>query len=153
MGSLLDADTPEQTLSLFGWRLSGFWKDRFSFDTPASRTTDRLSQTSVYSLAINVAAPLMYAYAARHGNESPALRALRLLELLPPEKNTLTRDFETLGLCAANAMRSQALIQLHKRYCDEGRCLDCRFSNRMIAAVAHESAGIYTVVSENEEWL
>lgn len=153
MGSLLDADTPEQTLSLFGWRLSGFWKDRFSFDTPASRTTDRLSQTSVYSLAINVAAPLMYAYAARHGNESPALHALRLLELLPPEKNTLTRDFETLGLCAANAMRSQALIQLHKRYCDEGRCLDCRFSNRMIAAVARESAGIYTVVSENEEWL
>lgn len=143
MGSILDADTPERTARLFGWTLSGFWHTHFSFDAPAARVADRLGQASTDSLAINVAAPLLYAYAAQRGDDTLAERALRLLESLPPEKNSLTRDFESLDIHAHNAMRSQALVQLHKRYCDENRCLECRFSNRMIAAVAREASASY----------
>ena len=152
MRRILEASESVDGLArLFDWRLTGFWHDHFSFDAPAARTADTLGQASVNSLIINVASPLVYAYASQRGDMAMGQRAFEILEKLPPEGNTLVRGWQSVGLKAHNAMRSQALIHLHKSYCVEGRCLDCRFGNRLICQVAKEAMAEYRPSSESGE--
>lgn len=152
MRRILEASESVEGLArLFDWRLTGFWHEHFSFDAPAARTADTLGQASVNSLIINVASPLVYAYASQRGDMAMGQRAFEILEKLPPEGNTLVRGWQSVGLKAHNAMRSQALIHLHKSYCVEGRCLDCRFGNRLICLVAKEAMAEYRSSSESGE--
>ncbi len=144
MRALIDGASDRETIAgLFSWSLSGFWRDHFSFDTQAHRISETLSRASLDSIIINFAAPVLYAYASERGDIQLAEKAIGLLEKTDPEDNRFTRRWETIGIKAGNALRSQALIQLHKCYCDEHRCLDCRFCNRMIAKVAKESMPSY----------
>ena len=128
---------------LFDWQPEGFWANHYSFDSVEPRPVGAMGQASVDSLIINFAVPVMYAYASLSGNMRLAEDAMAILEELPPEKNRYVRNWQTLGLKADNALRSQALVQLHKEYCDAARCLDCRFANRMISTVAREAAASY----------
>lgn len=148
---LESSDDIDALARLFDWRLTGFWHGHFSFDAPAARAADTLSPASVRSLVINVAVPLVYAYASQRGDEDMAQKAAEILERLPPENNVFVRGWENLGLKAHNAFRSQALLHLHKNYCSEGRCLDCRFGNRLICRVARESVAKYGESAESEE--
>ncbi len=133
LSKILDTDGNEKRLrNLFKWSLDGYWHTHFSFDTPASRVSDILSDASVTLLLINVAIPLFYATAVYKGNPDLAEKALCLLQSLPPETNSITREFLFYGLKAGDAMRTQALIHLRKNYCDQRKCLSCRFGHHLL---------------------
>ena len=59
------------------------------------------------------------------GREDLGERALRLLERLPAEQNTIIEGWAALGVTADTAARSQALIELKNMYCGQRRCLSC----------------------------
>lgn len=139
------ADDIDELRKLFDWHLSGFWHTHFSFDTPALKVSDCLGEASVNSLLINVVAPYLYAYSIQSGNPVYGERAINLLESLPAERNTLVRQWESLGFHAHNALRSQAFIQLCKCWCDAGRCLECRFGHNLIGRLVREETGAYGV--------
>lgn len=123
---------PEKLEPLFDWRLEGYWADHFSFDAEARLAPCTLSHKMRETLLINVCAPLLYAYGARRGDSAYTDMALDLLSELSPEKNSITRLWETLDIKADSALRSQALIQLKREYCERSRCLECRFGKRII---------------------
>ncbi len=131
---------------LFNWELEGFWVNHYSFDSKQPHSQVSIGKASVDSLIINFAVPIMYAYASISGNMKLAETAMSILDELPAEQNRYVRVWQTLGLKAKSAQRSQALVHLHKEYCDAGRCLDCRFANRMIATVAQEAAESYGII-------
>ncbi|MGM9689734.1 MAG: hypothetical protein ACI3ZJ_02710, partial [Bacteroidaceae bacterium] len=54
-------------------------------------------------------------------------RAFSLWEQLKPENNTIIRDWASAGISCENAADSQALIQLHRNYCQRRDCLRCKF--------------------------
>lgn len=85
-------------------------------------------------LVINVVAPLMLAYGNYVGDETASDRAVDILEHLPGEKNRYTADFMAAGVSCPNAFVSQAMVQLHKSYCDVRKCLYCRLGHRLLAA-------------------
>lgn len=80
---------------------------------------------------INCYLPCIYRYAEARNLPELAAEVVDRLHSMPPENNTITRHFATLGLPAADAAQSQALIQLHRLYCEPGDCLRCRLA-RMI---------------------
>ena len=130
---VIDANGDEEKLrAIFSKSLDGYWGSHSSFDTEAASTPDVLSRGSVDSLLINVASPIYYAYGATIGNPDLAEKAQDLLSVLPPERNSLVRMLVDMGLPAANAMQSQALIHLRKEYCDCNKCLFCRFGHLML---------------------
>lgn len=130
---LLASKGDEDTLrEIFSWQLEGYWHSHFSFDTEIKTRSDTLSKTSVTSLLINVVAPLLYAYGAMRSDPDLAEKALDLLADLPAEANTITRDWELCGLRGKDALRTQALIQLKKEYCDRRKCLYCRFGHQLL---------------------
>ncbi|MBO4965276.1 MAG: DUF2851 family protein [Muribaculaceae bacterium] len=123
---------PEKLEQLFAWRLEGYWAEHFSFDAEARFAPCSLSHKMRETLMINVCAPLLYTYGARRGETVYTEMALDLLSDLAPEKNSVTRMWEMLDMNADNALRSQALLQLKREYCERSRCLECRFGKRII---------------------
>ncbi len=122
----------DELRSLLTLHLDGYWKDHFSFDVESRPFADTMSARSLDVLLINLAAPLYYAYGASIGNPDFAEKGLDLLNELPPENNSIVRQWQSLGLKAASAARSQALIHLRREYCDSRKCLYCRFGHLLL---------------------
>lgn len=126
---------------IFSWQVDPYWSRRFSFgaDGQTEAVPPSLSEASISVLLINVAAPLLYAYALLHSDHDMKETATALLAGLPPEKNTIVRNWEQLGFKAKDAGDSQALIHLRKEYCDRHECLRCRFGSHILRS---EVAGV-----------
>lgn len=133
--SILDTNGSLDALhQLFSLSLDGYWADHGDFNTasPNPEAHQSLSDASIRLLIINVAAPFFMAYGHITGDYDLAEQGADLLSSLPPEKNSIISNWESAGLKARNALRSQALIHLRKEYCDRGRCLDCRFGHCLL---------------------
>lgn len=65
-------------------------------------------------------------------NEALCERALRFLETLKPEQNSITKRFAKLKMPLNNAADSQAMIQLKREYCELSKCLFCRIGHQLL---------------------
>lgn len=92
----------------------------------------QLSAASLNLLIINCAVPFCFAYAARRSDADRAEAALDLLSRLPAEDNTIVRTWASLGLKPENALRSQALIELRREYCEARKCMYCRIGHKTL---------------------
>lgn len=117
---------------IFDVSLSGYWETHSSFDVEAKSTAVALSRQSIELILINTVAPLYYAYGNYRGDMSVEEMALDLLSELKPENNSIITQWGVVGVKANNALRSQALIQLRREYCDTRKCLYCRIGNKML---------------------
>ena len=124
--------TAEAMVNIFDMKAEGYWKNHYSFDTEAREAPSELSKASRILLVINVAVPLLYAYAASTGNLELAEKALSIMQDLPPENNSYTRQWQNLGFPVKDASRSQSLIHLSKEYCDKNKCIFCRFGHHLL---------------------
>lgn len=130
---LLDAmKDAAKLMEVFDMKASGYWENHFSFDDEASHVPCELSRQSRFLLVINVAVPLLYAYCSSIGDLEMAEKIVGLMMELPPEQNSITKQWASLGLPAKDASRSQALIQLRKEYCDKNKCIYCRFGHHFL---------------------
>lgn len=140
LGDLLERQRDSAALrALLDIRPDGYWKEHSAFGVPGHGDA-ALSPAAISLLMINFTAPMLYAYAAAHGDPDLGERAAGLWEESAPENNTYTRQWSRAGLKAENAADTQALLQLRKRYCDAGRCLDCRFCGLLLRRRAATSA-------------
>ena len=126
------SESLEELKDIFNLKADGYWRDHFSFDTERKDTVSELSVASKMLLVINVAIPLLYAYASATGDYVRGEKISNLMLDLPAEKNRITRQWEEYGFQAKDASRSQALIHLRKEYCDKGKCLYCRFGHQFL---------------------
>lgn len=130
---LLDAGKdPETIADVFNWKPEGYWENHFSFDTEIKNVPSELSRSSKNLLAINVAVPLLYAYASYTGNPDLGERMTTLMQELPAEANTIVKQWNGFGFETKSAARSQALIHLRKEYCDKNKCIYCRFGHYLL---------------------
>lgn len=134
---VLDLQDEEQARELFQLTLSGYWANHYSFGSPTpTMHPSALGRDTVDMLIINVVVPLMTAFAHQTGNDELSDRALGIIEHLPAEKNRLVRHFIDAGIPCPNALISQAMVQLHRNYCDTRKCLYCRLGHRILASKA-----------------
>ncbi|HEV7350607.1 DUF2851 family protein [Telluribacter sp.] len=104
---------------------SDYWREHYHFGKVAKGKVPALGADAADLLIINVAVPLLTAYARQR--DQPALldKALAWLEQLPAENNHLTRQWEELGMRVKTSADSQALIEWYNHYCSAKRCLEC----------------------------
>ena len=163
---ILDTRGEEDLLRpLFRWQVDPYWSRRFTFgaDGQSEANPPSLSEPSIGVMLINVAAPLLYAYALLHCDHEMKEAAIALLTGLPPERNAIVRGWQQLGFQVNDAATSQALIHLRKEYCDRHECLRCRFGHLILRGlmgdqerlktetdimVPSSSPGVFTSVSE-----
>ena len=106
----------ERLRALFRWQVDPYWSRRLTFggDGQSAPNPPSLSEASVSVLLINVAAPLLYAYALLHGDHDMKESALALLTGLPPEVNSIFREWRQLGVPVSHAAGSPAQIPLRR---------------------------------------
>lgn len=90
----------------------------------------RLSREKLHTLAINLVAPMQFAYGEVMRNEELKERAFALLEQIPSEHNRLVARWTGEGVPSVTACDSQALIEL-SHLCDEGKCAECPLGKRL----------------------
>lgn len=134
LGRVMTVSNEAEARALFDVSLTGYWLEHYSFAGPApSVASAALGRSTVDMLVINVVAPLLMAYGQHTGDDSAMDRAVDLLEHLPGESNRYVRDFVRAGIPCGNALVSQAMVQLHREYCDVRKCLYCRLGHRLLA--------------------
>lgn len=104
-----------------------YWHSHYLFGCESSKGDKALRIRSLNLLVLNSVIPLMFAYGRYRGEKALEEGALQLFASLPPEDNFITRTWKELGISAASAADSQALIHLKRNYCDRRDCLRCSF--------------------------
>jgi len=105
---------------------SDYWQTHYRFGKTTEKAAPSLGLNSAVNIVINTVVPLLAAYAHHRGQPAYVDRAIALLEQLPPEKNRLTDDWNTLGLGIRTAFDSQAAIELYNEFCTQKKCLSCQ---------------------------
>ena len=111
-----------------------YWHYHYVFDETAAFKKKNLGQQMTDNILINTIVPIIFAYGKHQDEETYKHKALKWLEEIKAEKNTITKGFEALGINNKNAFDSQALLQLKNEYCEKKRCLECAVGNKLIKA-------------------
>lgn len=122
--------------ALFNRTLTGYWSEHYLFGHPSSHSSCCLSNSALDIILINTVTPLLYAYGIKTSGEEYCERAMELLEGIKPEQNSIVRHFSEVGVRANSALESQALIQLHRAYCEPKKCLFCRIGHKILSRSA-----------------
>ena len=86
---------------------------------------EKMGRSSIDILLINTVIPYKYAYALHRNDSQKAEEALRLMEHIAPENNTIVRQWRVLGQQIKNAADTQALLHLYQNYCQHHECINC----------------------------
>ncbi len=126
---ILEAEHVRALENLFAVQPADYWLTHYQFDKPSLSRTKLLGRDFVHLLIINTIVPVLFHYGRMKENTDLQNRALRLLEELPPESNSIVDGWAALGVPPRHAYQSQALLHLKTRYCDPKRCLECGVGN------------------------
>ena len=110
----------------FAYPASEYWNTHYTFDNEKSNQPKRIGATTVENILINTIIPFKFLYGQRKQDHNLIQKSLQLLETIKPEKNSITKDWQALGIPIEHAFDSQALIYLRKQYCAHFRCLHCQ---------------------------
>lgn len=136
MNRILEAEGEKEMRALFEVELSGYWTKHYTFGKPNERATATLSRSSTDIILINTVAPLLYAYGELTGNYEMTDKAIKLLEDLRAESNSIVSHFVAYGIDCPDALTSQALVQLKREYCDARKCIYCKIGHRLLSKAA-----------------
>lgn len=136
MNRILEAEGEKEMRALFEVELSGYWTKHYTFGKPNERATATLSRSSIDIILINTVAPLLYAYGELTGNYEMTDKAIKLLEDLRAESNSIVLHFVAYGIDCPDALTSQALVQLKREYCDARKCIYCKIGHHLLSKAA-----------------
>ncbi|MEO5893815.1 MAG: DUF2851 family protein [Ferruginibacter sp.] len=117
---------------LLGVKANDYWHYHYTFNEATAFKEKNLGAQMIHSIIINTIVPILFAYGHYHKEDFYKEKALKWLEQVAEEKNSITKGFMQLGIENKNAFDSQALIQLKNDYCNQKRCLDCAVGNKLL---------------------
>ena len=117
--AILEARSTGEIKKYFRIPPSGYWETHYHFRYASPRKEKTIGENALNILLINTVVPMLFAYGLHNKRPEYCERATRLLESIPPEKNTIVTTFYNAGITVRHAGDSQALIQLKREYCEK----------------------------------
>ena len=118
------AASPRQLAAFFAAPVSAYWQQHYHFGK-AAKMPAQPGAASTHRLVMNVAVPVLIAYARYHHRPGDIEEALAVLDRLPAEHNRVLAPYEALGFENRTAADSQGLLGLWNGYCAPRACLRC----------------------------
>lgn len=128
----MEAGTVGAIGKIFSVEPSAYWQRHIQPDKLAVRKVGAMGKSTLEILIINAVVPVMFIYGRSIGKEEITEKALELLHSLKPENNSFIKKWTSIGITAADAYESQALLQLRKEYCDKRRCVSCAIGHQLM---------------------
>ena len=130
---VLESDKLDDIRLVFSKKAGKYWDNHYLFDKPAPVSKEKfLGDQSIDLIIINTVIPLLFFYGDFYKKEEYKMKALSLLEQLPPENNTIIEKWKSLGIRAEDAFTTQGLLQLKQNSCDKKKCLHCRIGSELL---------------------
>jgi Protein of unknown function (DUF2851) len=127
-----EASSVKELKTYFGVTANDYWHYHYKLDSPAACKPKQLGSDMIDNIIINTVVPVLFAYGNYHKEQSYKDQALRLLEQITAETNSITKGFSKLAIQSKYAFDSQALTELKNNYCNKKRCLDCSVGNALL---------------------
>ncbi|MEM9001422.1 MAG: DUF2851 family protein [Bacteroidota bacterium] len=128
---LLAAKNLMDVRSIFDVAASDYWDNHYTFGKEAKKRSKRISASFIDLAIINTVIPIKFCYAKYLGKDiSDEIN--HLITGLKAEKNEVVHGFGKIGLKSANAFESQAIVELHHRYCKVNKCLRCAVGTTLL---------------------
>lgn len=122
---IVNCRTADDVVELFSVEASEYWKDHFVPATQSRGIPKRIGKSKSLILGINLVVPMQIAYSENIGQHNLKSSAMTLLRGIEAEDNRYIRKWQQIGLEPANALQSQAIIQIETEYCQKSRCAEC----------------------------
>jgi len=122
----------KEITGLLNLQANDYWHYHYKPGDYAGYKIKKLGSAMINNIIINTVVPVLFAYGLYHKDAVQKEKALQWLAAIAPEKNTITNNWQQLGIDNSHAYQSQALIELKTRYCDARRCLDCAVGNALL---------------------
>ncbi|ANH81016.1 hypothetical protein A8C56_08520 [Niabella ginsenosidivorans] len=129
---LLEEESLKKAKLLFKANANDFWNYHYSLRDQSTYREKAIGSAMINNIIVNTVCPILFAYGCFIDKNRLKEKAIRWLEELGAEKNTITKGFEELGLSNTAAVDSQAFIELKSRFCDERNCLHCTVGNYLL---------------------
>lgn len=129
---ILDAGSTGQIKKHFRILPSDYWETHYHFRYASPKKEKPIGENALNILLINTVVPMLFAYGQRNHLPEYGDRAIRLLESIAPEQNSIVTTFCRAGIPVCNACDTQALIQLKREYCEKKKCMYCRIGFRLL---------------------
>ncbi|MBO6027281.1 MAG: DUF2851 family protein [Bacteroidales bacterium] len=127
-----EAENVAEAKQLFDVKASAYWDTHYRFSVDGPARPKHLGEATADVLMINAVVPLLFCYGKFHKEERYCEKALRFLEDIDAEDNSIIRSFAGSGVTASNAMQTQALLHLYNMFCKRKRCLECQIGNVLV---------------------
>lgn len=127
-----ETESVDELKKMFSITANDYWHYHYIFEETSEYKIKKLGSQMINNIIINTVVPVIFSYGLHHSEEALKEKAIRWLEEIAPEKNTITQGFERLSYSNKSAFDSQAYIQLKKEYCDHHLCLQCAIGNSIL---------------------
>lgn len=127
-----EAASVKEIKQWFDITANDYWHYHYRFDETSSFKKKKLGMTMINNIIINTLVPVLFAYGNYRDEIKYKEQALKWLEDVSPEKNSIIKWFEALDIENKNAYDSQSLIELKNEYCNKKRCLECGVGNAIL---------------------
>src|SRR5215831_10647608 len=127
-----EADSINEIKKWFDVTANDYWHYHYHFDETSSFKKKKLGATMIDNIITNTIVPVLFAYGNYHDEEKYKQKAIKWLEEVSAEQNSITKAFMQLGVENKNSFDSQGLIELKNEYCDKKRCLNCSVGNAIL---------------------
>jgi hypothetical protein len=127
-----ETDSVDDIKKMLSLEANDYWNYHYVFDEETDYKVKRLGKQMTNNIIINTIVPIIFSYGLYLNEETYKDKAIKWLEEIPTEKNTITKGFEKLKYNIKTAFDSQAFIQLKNEYCMHKLCLQCAIANSIL---------------------
>ena len=128
----MEATTVEVYYAIFNVDTSNYWKTHYTWGKKSAKRDKKLTKAFIDLLIINTIVPLKFCYYKAKGIDNNT-DILNLISSLSPEKNSIVKRFNELGIESSSALDTQAILQLYNGYCTPKKCLDCAIGSKLLS--------------------
>jgi hypothetical protein len=91
-----------------------------------------ISESTVHTMFLNSVFMFLGGFAHFFGNEEQKQQLIELLYQLKFERNSITKEWISLGVLPTSAYDSQACIELFNSFCVHKKCMQCKIGNYLL---------------------
>jgi hypothetical protein len=117
---------------LFNITCNDYWHYHYLLDEASAFQPKKTGEQMVDNIIINTIIPVLFSYGLLHKDELLKEKALIWLSAIKAERNSITTIWNQANISCANALESQAVLQLHQHYCKDKKCLQCSVGNKLL---------------------
>ncbi|PTN08374.1 uncharacterized protein DUF2851 [Mangrovibacterium marinum] len=136
---LIEMESLNEVKKLFQIEPSDYWNTHYKFNKQSRELSKNFGTSSFHNLVINTIVPFLFVYGDYYKQQHLKDLAFDFLERIPAEANSIVANWRQLGISAATAYDSQALIELKNSYCNAKKCLNCPVGMKLIKRIIPEN--------------